>query len=320
MTSSEGKAATGAVCVVCGSADARPWRKAGDQIMGGAAVFTAVICKRCGTARLFPRPDAAEMNAHYTPTTYARAEGEQAGSPLDERLTTFFAHQATRADEMALADRGMPRRLLDVGCGDGRFLRAMGDLGWTGAGVETEPAARSLATARTGLPIYDQPLETAPIGEAAWDMVSLLHVLEHVPDPRETLTVARKALRGGGTLLLALPNIRCIEAHVFGNSWYPLDLPRHYWGFTPHTLVRLVEECGFRVTGLRYLPFLFAPQSARYALRQVRGKPVVPPNSGNAAGGDSDLKTRLFLALLHAAESAGRTTPGEVMELAARAA
>jgi SAM-dependent methyltransferase len=163
------------------------------------------------------------------------------------------------------------------------------------------------------------PLGGAPLGDGTFDMASLLHVLEHVPDPRATLTEARRVLAPGGVLLLALPNVDCLEARLFGRDWYPLDLPRHYWGFTPHTLVRLVEECGFAGRSLRYFPFLYAPQSLRYALRrgttprEVTDEAPKPVARAEAGG----LRTRLFLSLLDLSGRLGRTLPGEVMELAA---
>jgi SAM-dependent methyltransferase len=309
-------AAHGTACAVCGTTEARPWRVAPDNLLGGSERFAAVRCVRCGLVRLQPRPSFEAMSRHYTPTTYARAEGDAETEGLGQRLDEFFRQQADRATEV---HRQTPGSLLDVGCGDGRFLAAMAERGWRTEGIETEPAAASLARHRTGSTVHETPLEDARLPDAAFDMVSLLHVLEHVPDPRVTLSVARRVLTPGGTLLLALPNVGCLEANLFGSDWYPLDLPRHYWGFTPHTLVRLVEECGFTIRSLRYFPFLYAPQSVRYALRRGTGAdnttevPTQPAARAEAGG----LRTRLFLSLLGLSGRLGRSIPGEVMELAA---
>jgi SAM-dependent methyltransferase len=316
--------AQGTACCVCGTTEARPWRTAPDNLLASGGSFQAVRCVRCGTVRLTPRPSETEMERHYTATTYARAEGEDETSGLAQRLDAFFAHQAERA-VAALPENTRPGRLLDVGCGDGRFLRAMQQRGWTVEGLETDTIAANLARRRTGATIHESYLENTPLPDAAFDMVSLLHVLEHVPDPRSTLTAAGRLLRPGGTLLLAVPNVWCLEAALFGKNWYPLDLPRHYWGFTPHTLVRLVEECGFVRPTVAHFPFLFTPQSLRYAVRSLRpssavrenvpaAETAVPSKSRNEAGG---LRTKLFLTLLNVSERLGRQIPGEVMELTA---
>jgi SAM-dependent methyltransferase len=303
----------GSYCAVCGETKTTVWRVAPDNLVGGNRVFTAVRCVRCGLVRLSPRPDVETMDRAYAATTYARAEGESGTEELGKRLDTFFIKQAGRA--LIAYGSNTPGRLLDVGCGDGRFLAAMQTQGWTVEGLETDPVAAGLARRRTGATIHETYLENAPIAGGTFDMVSLLHVLEHVPDPRETLTVAWNALRPGGTLVLALPNVGCMESEIFGVVWYPLDLPRHYWGFTPHTLTRLAEECGYAVTGLRYFPFLFAPQSLRYIIKGAGSGSGANVGTRNEGGG---LRTRLFHALLDASSSLGKSTPGEVMELYAR--
>jgi SAM-dependent methyltransferase len=318
-------AGRGTACCVCGATEARSWRVAPDNLLDSGGTFTAVRCARCGTARLTPRPSDGEMARHYTATTYARAEGGDDTSELGRRLDAFFDRQAERAIAARPAN-ARPGRLLDVGCGDGRFLKAMQTRGWQVEGLETDPVAAGLARRRTGATVHESYLENTPLSEEAFDMVSLLHVLEHVPDPRATLTKANQLLKPGGTLVIAIPNIQCIEATIFGRNWYPLDLPRHYWGFTPHTLVRLVEECGFDAPRVHHFPFLFAPQSLRYVARSLRPSHPAPesdtgteptppaPQQRTEAGG---LRTKLFLTLLNFSERLGRTLPGEVMELTA---
>ena len=306
----------GEACCVCGRTEASVWRLAPDNLMGGERQFTAVRCAGCATVRLQPRPLPEEMGDYYTASTYARAEDDK--SELAHRLDEFFSHQANRATTAFGPDfRGS--RMLDVGCGDGRFLKAMAARGWSGEGIETDSIAAGLARERSGATIYETPLENTPFAEATFDLVSLLHVLEHVPNPRQTLSTAYRLLRPGGKLLLALPNVRCVEASLFGRSWYPLDLPRHYWGFRQETLVRLAEECGFVAPALRYLPFMFAPQSLRYVARSGRGVKAASTEkrSEEPRAGGGKLQTRLFLALLNASEQLGLKMPGEVMELTA---
>jgi SAM-dependent methyltransferase len=268
--------------------------------------------------RLDPRPDTSEMGKYYTSETYARAEdAEGTESELAKRLNEYNRRLAQRASE-AMQTNAAGSRVLDVGCGDGRFLLAMATLGAAVEGLETDPVAAGLARRRTGGVIHEVPLEDATLPAASFDLVSLLHVLEHVPDPRATLTEAKGLLKPGGTLLLALPNAGSLEAKLFRSAWYPLDLPRHYWGFAPRTLTRLVEECGFTTPRVRHFPFLFLPQSLRYSLRGIRSKSAeetaAPKPTPEEKG---SLRTRVFLGLLSASESLGNHMPGEVMEMTA---
>lgn len=305
-------------CCVCGSREAVLWRTAGDNLLGGPETWRAVRCARCGTRRLDPRPNADAMARFYAPDTYARAE--EPGSEIGLRLDTLADHLAERASRLAAA----PGALLDVGCGDGRFLAAMKARGWRVSGTETDPVAANLARRRTGATIYDRPLEELNLPPASFDLVTLLHVLEHVPDPRATLAACRSLLRPGGALFVALPNADSPEAGLFGASWYHLDLPRHLWGFTPRSLVRLAEEVGFSVESVRQYPLLFAPQSVRTALAHLRRRKGGAASTETATapprGSGGRLQTRVFLSLLGISEKlAARGAPGEILEMVARA-
>lgn len=318
MTDADNEAISrGEMCCVCGRTDATIWRVATDNLLDGSEAFTDLRCTGCGTARLQPRPAVEAMGRYYNETTYARAEDEK--SELGRRLDNFFARQADRAME-AIGDGILRGKMLDVGCGDGRFLSAMTGHGWQGEGIETDAIAASLARRRSGSVVHETPLEATNLAERSFDLISLLHVLEHVPNPRATLSTARRLLRPGGTLLLALPNAGSAEAALFRSLWYPLDLPRHYWGFTPRSLARLVEECGFVRPTLRYLPFFFVPQSLRYVLRTVRGKQSTTASlpSDDRRENEGRLQTKLFTAILTVSEHLGKHLPGEVMELTAR--
>ena len=305
-------------CCVCGTHAATHWRTASDHILGSTERFQAVKCARCGTVRLDPRPPAEEMGRYYGPTTYARAESDE-DTGLAERLDEYNRRLAERTDRGILST--VPHRALDCGCGDGRFLAAMARRGWEVEGLETDPVAAGLARKRTGGTIHEAQLEDLELGAGTFGLVSLLHVLEHVPDPRATLAAARRLLAPGGTLLIAVPNAGSWEAGLFGSVWYPLDLPRHYWGFSPHTLTRLVETSGFDVQGVANFPFLFTPQSLRYAAKAIQGQPIADrahvETEPAAPKPDRGVKTRVFLTLLTISEKLGRTLPGEVMELRA---
>jgi len=293
-------------CTVCGETKATQWRVSWDHLLGSTKRYRAVRCVRCATRRLDPRPAAAMIAHFYAPETYARAE--EAGSEVGKRLDTYMERLAA-----AVGGGDAPGSALDIGCGDGRFLQALQKRGWQVAGTETDADAAGLARARTGATITDAPLP--PPSDTRYDLVSLLHVLEHVPDPGETLSAVRSLVAPDGKLLLVLPNADSIEAGLFGTSWYHLDLPRHLWGFTPRSLVRLVETCGFAVQQITYTPFLFAPQSLYRAMLLANG--VIPGTRIGSPGGSGATQTALFRGLLAASSRWGRTTPGEIIELTA---
>jgi SAM-dependent methyltransferase len=304
------------VCCVCGTRDAAFWRRAGDHLLGGPRCFQAVRCRRCGTVRLDPRPSPDEMAAHYVPTTYARADDSDSG--VGERLDETNRRTAMRF--AGWAGDTVDRRVLDIGCGDGRFMRQMELLGWRAEGLEVDPVAAGLARDRTGAVVHEGPIDSAGLPAQSFGLVSLVHVLEHVPDPRATLESVRDLLVDGGWVGIALPNVASAEASLFRSCWYPLDLPRHYWGFTPHSLTRLAEDCGFDVVHRAYFPLVNSIQSLRYAMRALGGKPIGEERDPAVVAGErsGSLRSRVFREVHRISEELGHVFPGEVMEVALR--
>jgi len=146
-------------------------------------------------------------------------------------------------------------RLLDVGCGTGIYLDAFRRLGWDVCGVEISAEAAERARTHLGLNIITGELEDARLPDEHFDIITLIHVVEHLPDPVRTLTEVCRILKKGGLALLALPNVRSLTRYLFGSYWFPLDVPRHLQSFSPRTLRRLVARVkGLRPVKVNHLP------------------------------------------------------------------
>lgn len=135
-------------------------------------------------------------------------------------------------------------RALDVGCGVGYYVRALRDLGWRAWGVERSPdrAARANIIGRGTLVADAHDL---PFSAATFDALFLWHVLEHLSAPLEGVREARRLLVPGGILLIEVPNLRSLQARVFGPRWLHLAWDVHYWHFTARHLYLLLEKAGF---------------------------------------------------------------------------
>ncbi len=136
---------------------------------------------------------------------------------------------------------------MDVGCGDGRYVRAMARLGWRSVGLEHHPTMLYQARRITRQPLLWADAHALPLGTATVDAVTLWHVLEHLKDPHLALTEARRVLKPQGVVLVEVPNARSWQAHMWGERWLHWDLQRHVWHFSPRTLIRLLEKAGFHV-------------------------------------------------------------------------
>jgi SAM-dependent methyltransferase len=153
--------------------------------------------------------------------------------------------------------RQVPRRraggrVLDIGCGSGGYLAILAELGWKCSGVETGAKSRAYAQTVLGLDVREGPLEACGFPDASFDVVTLWHVIEHLPDPRATLREIRRVLKPDGLLLLRTPNVESWEASLFRGNWYGLDAPRHLYLFSPATLELLLRQCGFEAIAMQY--------------------------------------------------------------------
>jgi SAM-dependent methyltransferase len=234
------------LCVVCGEQRAREAFEAEDWSFAAVpGSFRYVRCAGCGTVRADPQPDDAALARAYPSAHVGRglqtSVVQRVGDVLGRR-------EARRLVELADADG----RALDVGCGDGRFLRRLRAAGWRGRlhGVEPSPVAAAAARSH-GIDVEKAPFEEFATGDR-FDLVVLRHVLEHVRDPRATLGRVHSVLRPGGLVYVATPDEGAIAARVFGRYWHGYDPPRHLWVFRPAAVRRLQTDAGFEVVEERW--------------------------------------------------------------------
>ncbi len=239
-----------------------------DAYFGTPGAWTYRRHPATGHLWLDPRPDADALGelyaAYYTHrdsasgpasggfkrAAQAAARTRRLGYPPEgfgpvARLASHWPPWAEEAEidvlRLPAARRG---RLLDFGCGNGALMARMRNLGWTVLGVEPDPAAAT-TLAREGLDVHPSLSGLRAAGEAAFDVVVLNHVIEHLPDPVETLTQLRGLLRPQGELILLTPNAAGLGARLFGPHWRGLEPPRHFNVFTPASLRAALNRAGF---------------------------------------------------------------------------
>ncbi len=123
----------------------------------------------------------------------------------------------------------------------------MRDLGWDVAGVEPDHKAAELIRTKFDLNIHEGLLEDAVFPDNTFDVITMHHVIEHLPDPVRTLKQCLRVLRQGGRLVLVTPNPISAGSKRYGPDWRDLDPPRHLHLFTPRSIAHVIAEAGFEM-------------------------------------------------------------------------
>ena len=144
------------------------------------------------------------------------------------------------------------KRLLDVGAGTGDFLTEAKKYGWEVAGVEPNELAR-LKSSEKGVALL-QNLDAIPTGDK-YEVITLWHVLEHLPDLESQIAKLVGLLTDNGTLVVAVPNFKSFDAKYYKEFWAAFDVPRHLWHFSKRSVQSIFAKHGMRL--VRTKPMFF---------------------------------------------------------------
>jgi len=128
--------------------------------------------------------------------------------------------------------------LLDIGAGTGAFLEAAAKNGWNINGVEPSEKAVKFAKKR-GVDVVNS-IES--LEQQQYDVVTLWHVLEHMPDLEKTVRDIANRVRPGGTLIVAVPNFKSYDSRYYNQYWAAFDVPRHLWHFSKTSVKKIFSK------------------------------------------------------------------------------
>ena len=256
-------------CPLCGREPAVEHARGKDFEYGstGDAEWTLRRCATCGVISLSPRPEESELSVIYPSNYYAY---DFDGTPsIGYRVKAWLDR---RAAGVYLRD-GTAGNVLDVGCGDGRLLRAFRARGIPPErlfGVELDE--RAVAAARAdGFRVARARIEEADLPAASFGLIVLQQVIEHVPDPRRVVELLRGLLVPGGAVVFETPNTRSWDHRLFWKRhWGGYHIPRHFHLFDDRSLPALLQDSGLR---MKRVDFLASPnfwiQSVHHRSREA---------------------------------------------------
>jgi len=209
--------------------------------------FQLCRCPTCDLQFLSPRPTVEQLTENvYNETYFSESESANELAAADRYQ---FGRQLGNFEKF-LAGRGT---ILDVGCGDGSFLRYAQSEGWRVAGTDIRLAAGARAMS---CPLWEGQLQEIDFGGRRFDVVRFNQVLEHTQNPLLELARSRELLNAGGIVFVSVPNIAGLSPrlksaqsrfHLKRKRWRHYAALHHLWFFSTDTLQRLVEHAGLRV-------------------------------------------------------------------------
>ena len=258
-------------CPICHNKDFKFLFDTWDNSYGIDGEFPLYQCT-CGVFFLNPQPEPDELKKYY-PDDYYPAYGEDQAS-LGQRIRSFlekvfFVGNGSQNKifkfllfPISYLLRGIECRLgykiLDYGCGSGDYLSKLKKYGLNVFGYDFNSFALEIAS-RKGINVLPDSFWNLPEYKNFFDVITLNHVFEHLPDPIQTLSRLKKSLKPSGTLILGVPNMNSLGSKIFSKNFVGIDSPRHLFLYNLKSLRKICSGLGFRIDKVRYhsLPCTF---------------------------------------------------------------
>jgi 2-polyprenyl-3-methyl-5-hydroxy-6-metoxy-1,4-benzoquinol methylase len=196
--------------------------------------FQLLLDEELQLLKTHPQPALADLGKYYESDDYiSHTDGKRS---LFEKLYHTVKQKALR-DKITLVQRFQPAKgeILDIGAGTGDFLVVAKQNGWNITGIEPSPKAKEIAKGK-GV-VFAQDLASIP--SHSKDVITMWHVLEHVPDVQAQIAELKRILKPNGTLVVAVPNYKSHDAQFYKEFWAAYDVPRHLWHFSKTSIQKL---------------------------------------------------------------------------------
>lgn len=257
------------VCPSCGSTRSHLVTRTRDYEIDIDMTFSIKTCEDCGLSYTSPRPVFDDLMRIFYGEDYLCYQHDGLISTIRRHLLGKAHH---RLFQPYVPDGG---RILDVGCGMGDMLDYLhANSGWSVVGCEPKETVARDAAGR-GFQVIPRTLRDAALESDSFDLVNMNHVIEHLPDLKETVAEVFRVLKPGGVFITENPDFGGTTRAAFKDAWWGYHLPRHLTHFTSKTLRAFLEKQRFDV--LRIEP-CFRPSLLAWSVQnwiKLKGWPDV---------------------------------------------
>lgn len=229
-----------------------------DHLVSGEE-FDLLLDENLDLLMTSPKPESSDLGKYYLSDSYI--SHTDSSDTLVDKVYQIVKNYALKKKLALLTSFNSEQKMvLDIGCGTGDFLKICADNGWDVTGVEPSKVAQSFVRSKISsdkLSLFDSvdALKKEDNIFLSYDVITLWHVLEHVPNLDETIFNLKKLLKPEGTLVVAVPNFKSDDANYYNKYWAAYDVPRHLWHFSQTALRRLFFFQAMEV--VKTLPMIF---------------------------------------------------------------
>ena len=201
--------------------------------------------------KTYPAPSLDKLPSYYKSEAYI--SHTDSSKTLLDKIYQFVKgininHKIKLIDSLDKEEK----KILDIGCGTGDFLNVCKKNNYKVFGVEPNENANKIASNKIGGKLVKNLNE---ILESQFDIITLWHVLEHVPNLEEYISQIKKLLKPSGYLIIAVPNFKSFDADYYKQYWAAFDVPRHLWHFSKKSIQVLFSKQQIKV--IKILPMQF---------------------------------------------------------------
>ena len=284
-------------CPLCDNSDFEPYLSTKDYFLT-LEIFELVRCKSCEFVFTNPIPALDDLAAYYDSPDYLSHDVSK--KSLVGTVYNSLRETNLRNKFKLISKFKNPGKILDIGQGTGEFLNYMKNRGWDVTGIEPNDSARKFAIDHYQLNVLQEE-DINRLPEKSFDVISLWHVMEHVPDLNLRMQQIKDLIAEKGILVIAVPNLDAPDAKKYGEKWAALDVPRHLYHFTRATMNILLEKFGFELINsypMKLDAFYVSLLSERY-LNNKFPYPAAFLNglkSNMAAGKENNYSSMIFVA------------------------
>jgi 2-polyprenyl-3-methyl-5-hydroxy-6-metoxy-1,4-benzoquinol methylase len=184
----------------------------------------------------FPKPSIEKLPSYYESEDYiSHTDGKRS---LFERMYHLIKNIALKNKLKLINTKSQKGKLLDIGAGTGDFLVVANNDGWQTIGTEPSEKAKGIAITK-GVKFAES---LSSLENNSFDVITMWHVLEHVPNLEEYIIELKRLLKPSGTIIIAVPNFKSFDAEYYGKFWAAYDVPRHIWHFSKTAIDKLFSE------------------------------------------------------------------------------